>query len=156
MIERILLILKTKNISSSQLADEIGVQRSNISHILSGRNKPSLEFIKKILDRYKDINMEWLINGKGPMQKEIVPANPDLFTILESNGAKMISAEQEKQAEIKETRPVENTTNKFDEADIQKVIESIPIHLNRSNETKEIERIVILYKDKSFSTYHPE
>jgi len=156
MIERILLILKTKNISSSQLADEIGVQRSNISHILSGRNKPSLEFIKKILDRYKDINMEWLINGKGPMQKEIITANPDLFTILESNDAKKISSKPETPAEIEEIKPVENANSNFDEPDIQKVIESIPVQHDHENNTKKIERIVILYKDKSFSTYHPE
>jgi len=94
-----LLILKTKNISSSQLADEIGVQRSNISHILSGRNKPSLEFIKKILDRYKDINMEWLINGKGAMQKENVHASIDLFSELEKKNANIITSEPEKKAE---------------------------------------------------------
>jgi transcriptional regulator with XRE-family HTH domain len=69
MINRILLILKTQNLSSSQFADEIGVQRSSISHILSGRNNPSLEFVCKILKRYPEINADWILFGKGSMYK---------------------------------------------------------------------------------------
>ena len=67
MIDRIQLILKSKNLSSSQFADEIQVQRSSISHILSGRNKPSLDFIMKILSTYSEVNADWLIFGKGQM-----------------------------------------------------------------------------------------
>ena len=92
MISRILLILKTQNLSSSQFADEIGVQRSSISHILSGRNNPSLEFVMKILKRFPDINSDWLIFGKGSMYKgsnakideevkelQKIAVQPDLF-----------------------------------------------------------------------------
>ena len=60
MNNRIQLILKTKDISASKFADEIGVQRSSISHILSGRNNPSLDFIQKILKRFPDINSDWI------------------------------------------------------------------------------------------------
>ena len=70
MINRILLVLKTQNLTSSQFADEIGVQRSSISHILSGRNNPSLEFVTKILKRFPDINSEWILFGKGSMYRE--------------------------------------------------------------------------------------
>lgn len=70
MIDRITLLLKTRNISASQFADEIGVQRSSISHVLSGRNKPSLDFIQKILVRYPEINPDWLLFGKGSMNLE--------------------------------------------------------------------------------------
>ena len=70
MIDRIQLILKTKNLSSSQFADEIQVQRSSISHILSGRNKPSLDFIMKILSTYSEVNADWLIFGKGQMVRQ--------------------------------------------------------------------------------------
>ncbi|MFZ4401267.1 MAG: helix-turn-helix transcriptional regulator [Bacteroidales bacterium] len=69
MISRIILILKTQNLSSSQFADEIGVQRSSISHILSGRNNPSLEFVMKVLKRFPDINSDWIISGKGSMYR---------------------------------------------------------------------------------------
>ncbi|GAA4282108.1 helix-turn-helix domain-containing protein [Gaetbulibacter aestuarii] len=51
--------------SASSFADSIGVQRSSISHILSGRNKPSLDFVLKILAAYPDVELYWLLNGKG-------------------------------------------------------------------------------------------
>jgi transcriptional regulator with XRE-family HTH domain len=70
MTDRIQLILKSKNLSSSQFADEIQVQRSSISHILSGRNKPSLDFIMKILSTYPEVDADWLIFGKGQMVKQ--------------------------------------------------------------------------------------
>lgn len=67
MNSRISLLLKAKNITPAQLADDIGVQRSGISHILNGRNKPSLDFIQRIIKKYPDISMNWLIFGDGPM-----------------------------------------------------------------------------------------
>tara|TARA_R110002050_G_scaffold296426_1_gene456387 strand:- start:34156 stop:34533 length:378 start_codon:yes stop_codon:yes gene_type:complete len=51
--------------SASSFAEKIGVQRSSISHILSGRNKPSLEFILKILSTFPEVELYWLLNGKG-------------------------------------------------------------------------------------------
>lgn len=51
--------------SASSFSEKIGVQRSGISHILSGRNKPSLDFILKILSAYPEVELYWLLNGKG-------------------------------------------------------------------------------------------
>jgi transcriptional regulator with XRE-family HTH domain len=51
--------------SASSFAEKIGVQRSSISHILSGRNKPSLDFILKIMASYPEVELYWLLNGKG-------------------------------------------------------------------------------------------
>lgn len=81
MVDRIQLILKVNNLTASRFADEIGVQRSSISHILSGRNMPSLDLIQKILKRFPEIDSEWLLNGKGTMMKN--PA-PDLFNMVET------------------------------------------------------------------------
>mgnify|MGYP002624454654 CR=1 FL=1 len=67
MVERINLILKAKNISARQFAEEIGIQPSNMSHILSGRNNPSLEFVMKVMRRWPEININWLMFGKGEM-----------------------------------------------------------------------------------------
>lgn len=55
--------------SASSFAENIGVQRSSISHILSGRNKPSLDFVLKILSTYPDVELYWLLNGKGNFPK---------------------------------------------------------------------------------------
>lgn len=72
VVERVSLILKARNLSPSKFADEIGVQRSSISHIMSGRNKPSLDFIMKILNTYNDISAEWLLKGQESLDLDIV------------------------------------------------------------------------------------
>ena len=64
MKDRIIELLKTLNINAAQLADTIGVQRSSISHILSGRNKPSLDFFIKIHEAYPSVDLYHLITGK--------------------------------------------------------------------------------------------
>ena len=56
--------------SSSSFAEKIGVQRSSISHILSGRNKPSLDFILKVLSSFPEVELYWLLNGKGTFPPE--------------------------------------------------------------------------------------
>jgi transcriptional regulator with XRE-family HTH domain len=67
MKERLLEFLKAENKSSAQLAEEIGVQASGISHILSGRNNPSLDFVIKMLEKYTFLSTDWLLFGKGSM-----------------------------------------------------------------------------------------
>ena len=67
MNNRIALVIQAKNITPSQLADELGVQRSGVSHIMTNRNKPSLEFIQKLLKKYPDISTNWILFGEGPM-----------------------------------------------------------------------------------------
>ncbi len=63
--KRLQEVLDFYGLSASSFADRIGVQRSSISHILSGRNKPSLDFILKILHAFPDVELYWLLNGKG-------------------------------------------------------------------------------------------
>ncbi|MCF0173509.1 MAG: helix-turn-helix transcriptional regulator, partial [Bacteroidales bacterium] len=70
MEERLKLFLAMEGISPAILADRLGVQRSNISHLLAGRNKPSFEFINKLLVEYPKINPDWLILGKGKAYRE--------------------------------------------------------------------------------------
>ena len=97
--------------SGASFAQKIGVQRSSISHILSGRNKPNLDFITKILTSYTEVDMYWLINVKGNFPK------------LEDNNVAFVEP-------INETlkRPLQEDSN-------------------------EIVRIVIFYKDGSFKNY---
>jgi len=68
-IKRFKEILEDNSITASVLADELEIQRSSISHLLSGRNKPSLDFILKLLKKYPEINMYWLLNGTGAKYK---------------------------------------------------------------------------------------
>lgn len=67
MVDRIQKLIQHKKLTASKFADQVGVPRSTISHILSGRNNPSLEFLQKILDTFPDVKTEWLIRGEGGM-----------------------------------------------------------------------------------------
>lgn len=72
-VERLQKILKDNNLTASQFAKKINVQRSSVSHILGMRNKPSLDFIIKISNNFEDISLDWLINGD--LKKNIKEVN---------------------------------------------------------------------------------
>jgi plasmid maintenance system antidote protein VapI len=69
-INRIDQILKFHDLSASAFADTIGVQRSSISHLLAGRNKPSLEFVLKVVSSFPDVDLYWLLFGEGSFPKK--------------------------------------------------------------------------------------
>ncbi|WP_411895037.1 helix-turn-helix domain-containing protein [Winogradskyella sp. A2] len=83
--------------TASSFAEKIGVQRSSISHILSGRNKPSLDFVMKLLHTYPDVELYWLMNGKGNFPKNITKNVTKTFnnnTSIEGNTEKEESVDQ--------------------------------------------------------------
>ena len=65
--ERIEALMKALNVSARQFAAEIRVKPSTISNMMGGRNNPSYDVIKRILERYPTLNPEWLIAGRGEM-----------------------------------------------------------------------------------------
>lgn len=125
---RLKLMLNYYEISAAQLADKIEVQRSSISHILSGRNKPSLEFVLKILKAFPEVELYWLLNGKGTFPK--VEENVENTSTLSPNINKGITAEEN-----------------FSE------INKLQSEPNSNNLT--IERIVVFYKNGTFKNYIP-
>ncbi|MCP4551349.1 MAG: helix-turn-helix transcriptional regulator [Bacteroidetes bacterium] len=145
MVDRIHKILRYYKLTSSGFADEIGVQRSSISHVLSGRNKPSLGFIQKILNTYSEINAEWLVMGIGKLAQE-ENNSKDIFTDEADNSIKSINH--------LETIGREGAK---DERDIQK--SQIIANRNISSPPglgKGIKKIIILNDDNTFSEYYPE
>ena len=148
MINRISKILKEKNITSAKFADEIGVQRSSISHVLSGRNKPSLEFVQKIIKAYPEIDITWLLSGKGNIYiKENIQENVIDFP-------EDVSTEKEKSARSVETfeqKPGDKKRHTIDELTGNQSKSNHNLYKN-----KKIEKIVILYNDNTFKEYYPE
>lgn len=136
---RIQQILDEYHISASAFADSIGVQRSSISHILSGRNKPSLDLVLKIINQYPDVNLYWLLNGKGsfpPSEKNTV----------------------QKQIEVPKPEPTieSEAYDLFSEKEEQKKIdENISIPPVVTSNTKNVDRILVMYTDGTFDTYLP-
>ncbi|WP_452224521.1 helix-turn-helix domain-containing protein [Lacinutrix chionoecetis] len=116
--------------TASSFAEKIGVQRSSISHILSGRNKPSLEFVLKVLSSFPEVELYWLMNGKGNFPSEKTADKKNI-----------VSPSLEK-ANLFSEQKIENTFAKTPE-----------IKNSASNQKKEIDRIIIFYKDGSFSNF---
>lgn len=145
MLDRLSQIIKIKQLSASQFADEIGVQRSSVSHVLSGRNKPSLDFITKVALRFPDINTEWLLTGRGQM----------LFQTEESEdfgdtNVKTADIIEEKTAEV------EDDNDRIAEKIAREVVSKAKTGRDRSQAgSVSIEKIVIFYNNGSFSDYSP-
>lgn len=89
--DRIRLIMKSGNLSASDFANKIDVKRSNLSHVLSGRNKPSLDFLEKVITAYPNVNASWLITGEtreGDYEGEIEPQKQQVETKVKASNSK--------------------------------------------------------------------
>jgi transcriptional regulator with XRE-family HTH domain len=144
MKERIREFLKRENKTSAQFAEEIEVQPSSISHILSGRNKPSLDFILKMLEKYSFLSIEWLLFGKGEMYRE--PGMQDLFSGYNDNNTKEITG-----SAISETD--ETLTESSGPAETQQAKESLS---HKKSKELGVKKIVWFYDNNSFEEYFPE
>ncbi len=149
MEERLAFIMKAKDLSMTQFADEINIQRSNMSHVMNGRNKASLDFVSRILKRFPEINPDWLLFGKGSMTRgdeaEDRAANQD--TVKYKARAEELEKEviqlRNKLLAVKETQK-ENIPQVNDE--------------NPAAYTPElnIKSIVTFYNDDTFKIYTPK
>ena len=144
MNERIRDFLAAENKSSAQLAEEIGVQPSGISHILSGRNNPSLDFILKMLEKYQFLSTDWLLFGKGTMYKENKEHTlfDDNYINNEPTEAKLFNDKlQRSESDIPDIQKDELSSNIPDQNLIQKPT---------------VKKIVWFYDDNSFVEYFPK
>ena len=138
-IKRLEIVLDYYNLSASAFADKINVQRSSLSHLLSGRNKPSLDFIIKVIEVFPEVDLYWILNGKGSFPKT------------------------DKQMAVELTNPVREIRNKNSSTTIEHELDlfsTSPLHtkkatasLNGNTTTQQIERIVIFYTDGTFKNY---
>lgn len=152
-IIRLEIILDYYSLNASSFADKIGVQRSSLSHLLSGRNKPSLDFILKILDVFPDVDLYWILNGKGTFPKSEIKND-----VTETTPTPIID-NQLTETKIKKTADLfsEELPSKKDQGE-EKMASDF---LNTQNDalqkiSSEIDRIVIFYKNGTFQTYSPE
>ncbi|AUC76645.1 helix-turn-helix domain-containing protein [Olleya sp. Bg11-27] len=134
--KRLQTIIDYYSESASSFAEKIGVQRSSISHILSGRNKPSLEFVMKVLSFFPEVELYWLMNGKGEFPKIEIQNDIKQVAPISKNEDQNLFSNSEKTESS-------NTPN-------SELVKNIS---RNSSDGKIIERIVIFYSDGSFSNY---
>jgi transcriptional regulator with XRE-family HTH domain len=89
--KRLQEILNYYGVSATAFSEEINFNRSTISHLLSGRNKPSLEFVLKVLQKYPEVELYWLLNGKGEFPSSKKTTSPPIPK-LQNNPTKEIEA----------------------------------------------------------------
>jgi transcriptional regulator with XRE-family HTH domain len=142
-VKRLEIIFDYYGLTASLFADKINVQRSSISHLLSGRNKPSLDFILKVLESFPEVELLWLLNGKGSFPKE---ENSSLEKIAITSKEKVIQENNLfSQDNTISKANVELTTTKPNIISENKSIHS----------DSKIERIVVFYADGTFKNYLP-
>lgn len=131
--KRLKKVLEYYQLSASAFAEKIQVQRSSISHLLSGRNKPSLDFVLKVLENFKEVELYWLLKGKGSFPKS--KKKEDFPTTLFSENKNPVPNKIVSEKNLEPKKPQESN---FD-----------PQKLNSG----EIEKIVIFYKNGTFRYY---
>ncbi|MFV0521355.1 MAG: helix-turn-helix domain-containing protein [Mangrovibacterium sp.] len=148
MNSRIRLILDYKGITATEFANAIGVQPSNVSHVLNGRNNPSQPFIEKILNYYPEINARWLLLGKGTMLDSEYQKEEDNVRIQNS----LFDVPQES----KPTELIEKSSiYKCKSSDTQQELLNNESKSPESIQTRHIIRIVTFYSDQTFEEYYP-
>lgn len=151
-IKRLEIILDYYSLNASSFADKIGVQRSSLSHLLSGRNKPSLDFILKILDVFPDIDLYWILNGKGTFPKNdenVIPKQNTVDELLKPNiptPSKIEIVPENLFSKIQST-----TSN-----DLLETKKTESQNTMKDSALGEIDKIVIFYKNGTFKSYIPD
>ena len=125
ILERIKVIMEKEGTSPSTLADQIGISRPLMSHVMSGRNKPSLQLVLKILEHFPSYSADWLLLGKDL---------PNSITIHDTPVA----------SESKTVIPTQETVKNDD-----KIVRP------NNSKPDDSEQVIVFYNDRTFSVYKP-
>ncbi|WP_019038692.1 helix-turn-helix domain-containing protein [Psychroflexus tropicus] len=118
------------DLSASSFADKIDVGRASVSHILSGRNKPSLDFVMKVVSAFEDVELYWLLNGKGNF-----PPSPTQFSESSNALEKPLNESMEAKKAPQDSLFAEG---------LQK---------DQNSASKHISKVIVFYTDGSFEAY---
>lgn len=168
MREKLLNLMKEENLTSSRLAELLGIQPSGISHILKGRNNPSLDFIQKILRRFPQVNPDWLILGEGEMyrpQREPSGAQQgswqenggELATstkVSAASGSSELFAAATKSTE-EESYHAQSEKSKNIVSEAESTTQSAAAMANAfgGSARSKVRRVIVLFEDRTFESY---
>ena len=139
MKDRIAHIIRAKNLTAAEFALRLGIQPSNISHLLSGRNNPSLDFVKKLKETFPEYNLDWIIFGRGPITvsepfPDFTPTEPvSTVPVMENPVGTMASG------------------TLFDQANETE----IPAELPAPSPSAALKQIILVYSDNTFEQILP-
>lgn len=143
MKERIIKIMECERMGQAQFASAIGIQRAAMSHIISGRNNPSLDVMTKILHRYPQINPDWLLLGKGEMLRDNTPAMVPADNIAKNPPQIQVVPEGHQELPFQESRKELDNSEKTWAVSVEKP-------------SKTVSKIMVFYSDNTYDTFVPE
>lgn len=137
MKDRIAHIIRAKNLTAAEFALRLGIQPSNVSHLLAGRNNPSLEFVKKLKETFPEYNLDWIVMGKGPMtvSEPFVEPKTDAEPLAPS-------IKDEDEASLEGTLFASDTPRVYPE-------------MPTSENTSDLKSIIMVYSDDTFKVLSP-
>jgi transcriptional regulator with XRE-family HTH domain len=149
-IKRLEIILDYYSINASSFADKIGVQRSSLSHLLSGRNKPSLDFILKILEVYPEVDLYWILNGKGNFPKTTDNSSQEAINVEHKTTVPFTAPKVEPES----VQDLFTDNNSIAQEAGQSDSSNKLNHLLNETIAGDIEKIVFFYNDGTFKVFN--
>lgn len=143
MKERIQYLISQNKMTAAQFADHVGIQRSTLSHILNGRNKPGVDIIMKIHEAYPDVSVNWLMFGEGDMK-------PETDEFVSGSGS------EEKQTATpgnEDTENVAHVSGMVNESRGTYKTRVIPYSAHDEKPFRKIQKIMVFYTDNTFETF---
>lgn len=142
MKDRISHIIRAKNLTAAEFAIQLGIQPSNVSHLLSGRNNPSLDFVKKLKETFPEYSLDWIVLGQGPMTVSDFAIKPV---------GEKVAIDQPKTS-IEKPEIVEDFQGTlFDSQNMVDVKEGKKV----SSAKSQLQRIIFVYNDHTFEEVLP-
>lgn len=147
MREKLLVLMKNEGLTSSRLAELLGIQPSGISHILAGRNKPSFDFVQKILRRFPRINPDWLLLDSQDMYRTLGEEKSQTSENV------ILPDDQQNASQSAQNNQIASIPNSSSTLHTQSTINSVAQDVKSHGSVK---RIIILYQDRTFESYEVE
>ena len=161
--DRIEMLMKSYNLTPSQFADRTGIQRASVSHILSGRNKPSLEVMLKIYDSFPGMDMKWLMTGGGeePFVKDLHGESMVENTLFNNISEKSVPqvqpvVPQMNAVRVEPVKPASSTPKQAVSRQPRKPAALRQTSVLAGSAVRSIKEIRIYYNDGTYETLFPE
>lgn len=139
MKDRIAHIIRAKNLTAAEFAIRLGIQPSNVSHLLSGRNNPSLDFVRKLKETFPEYNLDWIVMGKGPM------------TVSEP----LVSSARMVESRLEEKTEVENKNNALEGTSFATTEPPCYSEEQPPLPSSGLKKMILVYDDNTFEVLSP-
>lgn len=148
---RLIQLIEKEKLSATSFAERIGIQRSTLSHLFSGRNKPGFEFLIKITDEFPLLNLNWLITGNG----EMYLSSSDEEELKGSHDSNQEKENVKSNSKFLETSPMDLFTIETSDYNNMSNKNTNTSNENKVTPDKKIDKMIFVFSDGTFEEYKP-